>query len=41
MKPATENDLEEERLVALEDKGIEEKALMYDEAVGHCATNKQ
>jgi hypothetical protein len=32
MSPARKNDVEEERLAALEEMGIEEKALVYDEA---------
>jgi hypothetical protein len=32
MSPVTENDPREERLAALEEMGIEEKALIYDEA---------
>ena len=32
MSPARKNDLEEERLAALEEIGIEEKALVCDEA---------
>jgi hypothetical protein len=32
MNPPTRNDPEEERLAALEEMGIEEKALIYDEA---------
>jgi hypothetical protein len=32
MSPARKNDVEEERLAALEEIGIEEKALVYDEA---------
>ena len=32
MGPVRKNDADEERLAALEDMGIEEKALVYDEA---------
>ena len=32
MSPVKKNDAEEERLAALEEIGIEEKALVYDEA---------
>jgi hypothetical protein len=32
MSPARKNDVEEERLAVLEEMGIEEKALVYDEA---------
>jgi hypothetical protein len=32
MSLARKNDVEEERLAALEETGIEEKALVYDEA---------
>ena len=32
MVPVKKNDADEERLAALEEMGIEEKALVYDEA---------